>query len=82
MAISLQPTGSVGRTAAAHWRALSNYPFRGAARALAAAKAIGRTLQTARMMSVLANMSDQQLDEIGISRSDIPLYAERLMSND
>ena len=39
-----------------------------------------RALQTARMLSVLANMSDQQLAQIGISRSEIPQYADRLMS--
>ena len=41
-----------------------------------------RTLQIARMMSVLANMSDQQLAETGITRSEIPEYALRLMSEE
>lgn len=36
-------------------------------------------LQTARMMSTLSSMDDNQLAQIGISRSDIPHYAERLM---
>lgn len=43
------------------------------------AKSTLTTLQTARMMSVLSDMSDQQLAQIGISRSDIPEYAERLI---
>jgi len=47
------------------------------------AKAHGvlRTLQMARMLSILSNMSDSQLAQIGISRSDIPKYAETLMSS-
>ncbi|WP_169731241.1 DUF1127 domain-containing protein [Leisingera methylohalidivorans] len=40
-----------------------------------------KTLETARMMSVLAAMNDQQLTQIGISRSDIPRYAEWLISD-
>ena len=38
-----------------------------------------RALQDARMMSTLSNMSDYQLTQIGIKRSDIPQYAEKLM---
>jgi len=41
-----------------------------------------RALQTARMMSTLAQMSDHQLTQIGISRSEIPQYAEKLMAED
>ncbi|MGB3243560.1 MAG: DUF1127 domain-containing protein [Sulfitobacter sp.] len=41
-----------------------------------------RALQSARMLSTLTNMSDYQLAEIGISRSDIPRYAEKLMENE
>ncbi|MEQ6204502.1 DUF1127 domain-containing protein [Sulfitobacter sp. HNIBRBA2951] len=35
-------------------------------------------LQTARMVSVLTNMSDQQLKQIGITRSEIGQYAQKL----
>ena len=50
----------------------------------AAAKARGvvKTLQTARMMSTLSNMRDDQLAEMGLLRSDIPDYAEKLMAED
>ncbi|WP_254442448.1 DUF1127 domain-containing protein [Ruegeria arenilitoris] len=41
-----------------------------------------RTLQMARMMSTLSEMSDHQLTQIGISRADIPMYAEKLLSDD
>lgn len=41
-----------------------------------------RTMKMARMLSTLSNMSDYQLAQIGISRSDIPKYAETLMAND
>lgn len=40
-----------------------------------------RSLQTARMMTVLANMSDHQLEQIGITRADIPVYAETLIAD-
>ncbi|MDP5220603.1 DUF1127 domain-containing protein [Ruegeria sp. 2205SS24-7] len=40
-----------------------------------------KTLQMARMLSTLSNMSDYQLAEIGISRSDIPEYAAKLMAD-
>lgn len=46
------------------------------------AAAAVKILQHARMMSVLASLSDAQLAEIGIERSDIPLYAKRLMTRD
>jgi uncharacterized protein YjiS (DUF1127 family) len=48
----------------------------------AKAKSTLRTLQMARMQSVLSNMSDHQLAQIGIQRSDIPKYAELLMANE
>ncbi len=38
-----------------------------------------QSIQVARMMSTLSNMSDVQLAQIGISRSEIPQYAETLM---
>tara|TARA_R110002094_G_C4858530_1_gene207478 strand:+ start:644 stop:829 length:186 start_codon:yes stop_codon:yes gene_type:complete len=41
-----------------------------------------KTLQMTRMLSTLSNMSDHQLTQIGIQRSDIPKYAESLMAND
>ncbi len=41
-----------------------------------------RICQVARMMSVLAQMNDTQLAEIGIKRSDVPKYAESLIFND
>jgi len=41
-----------------------------------------RAVQMARMLSTLSNMSDYQLAQIGISRSDIPKYAETLMANE
>ncbi|MGC1496706.1 MAG: DUF1127 domain-containing protein [Sulfitobacter sp.] len=48
----------------------------------AKANAAMKTLQMARMISTLTNMSDYQLTQIGISRSDIPKYAETLMANE
>jgi uncharacterized protein YjiS (DUF1127 family) len=41
-----------------------------------------KSLQMARMLSTLANMSDHQLAQIGIQRSDIPKYAEALMAEE
>jgi len=41
-----------------------------------------KSLQMARMLSTLANMSDHQLAQIGIQRSDIPKYAETLMAEE
>jgi uncharacterized protein YjiS (DUF1127 family) len=38
-----------------------------------------QAVQVARMTSVLSDMTDKQLAEIGISRSGIPAYAERLI---
>nr|WP_282120660.1 DUF1127 domain-containing protein [Ruegeria atlantica] len=34
------------------------------------------------MLSTLSSMSDHQLAQIGISRSDIPEYAAKLMANE
>lgn len=39
-------------------------------------------LQMARMLSTLSNMSDSQLAQIGITRRQIPAYANRLMGRD
>lgn len=38
-----------------------------------------RSVQMARMTATLSGMSDAQLEQIGIARTDIPAYAERLM---
>lgn len=39
-------------------------------------------VQVARMNEVLGNLSDFQLEQVGITRAEIPRYAERLISND
>ncbi|WP_254441343.1 DUF1127 domain-containing protein [Ruegeria atlantica] len=52
------------------------------ARIGATANAAFKALQTARMLSTLSNMNDHQLAQIGISRSDIPEYAAKLMANE
>ncbi len=52
------------------------------ARFRAEAKFALRALQMARMLSTLSNMSDHQLAQIGIQRSDIPKYAETLMADE
>jgi uncharacterized protein YjiS (DUF1127 family) len=44
--------------------------------------AIVRTFQVARLMSTLAELSDDQLEVLGITRSDIPHYARSLMAPD
>ncbi len=41
-----------------------------------------RTVQTARMMSALAQMSDEQLSQIGITRADIPNYTDKIMATE
>lgn len=41
-----------------------------------------RALQLARMKSVLMSMSDEQLAQIGIIRTEISRYAKSLMSDD
>lgn len=41
-----------------------------------------KTFQMARMLSILSSMSDYQLAQIGISRSDIPKYAAKLMDDE
>ncbi len=46
------------------------------------AAAVVKVLQHAQMMSALVKLSDAQLAAIGIERSDIPSYAERLISAD
>lgn len=51
-----------------------------AGKGLGAVHASITALQTARMLSTLSNMSNEQLAQIGISRSDIPTYAKTLMA--
>ena len=51
-------------------------------KALAKTRTLKKSLQMARMMSVLSSMSDDQLFQIGISRSEIPKYAKTLMADD
>ncbi len=51
-------------------------------KALASAKSTLKSLQTARMVSVLASMTDVELAQIGITRSEIPPYAAKLMSDE
>lgn len=48
----------------------------------AAFKSFIAAAQHGRMLSVLSNMSDAELENIGITRADIPSYAETLMSNE
>jgi uncharacterized protein YjiS (DUF1127 family) len=49
--------------------------------ALALAKTASaiKTLQTARMLTALSEMNDEQLNQVGITRADIPEYAAKLM---
>ena len=49
---------------------------------LARFAAKSKALQMARMLSTLSNMSDYQLAQIGIQRSDIPQYARTLMAEE
>lgn len=46
------------------------------------AKSTLKALQMGRMLSTLSNMSDHQLAQIGIQRSEIPKYAETLMADE
>jgi uncharacterized protein YjiS (DUF1127 family) len=48
----------------------------------AKAKSGLKAMQMARMLSTLSSMSDYQLAQIGIQRSDIPKYAQTLMADD
>lgn len=45
-------------------------------------KAVLFAVQVARMKSVLSQLSDEQLAQIGCSRSEISKYAKALMSNE
>ncbi|AHD01116.1 hypothetical protein METH_10855 [Leisingera methylohalidivorans DSM 14336] len=81
MANSTQPAGSGNGHTSAHSSALSRFFWGVRTKTFATARSVVKTLETARMMSVLAAMNDQQLTQIGISRSDIPRYAEWLISD-
>lgn len=81
MAVSLQPTGPDSRPITSHSSAFSKTLSRVGTRTAETARSVWRALKKARMMSVLENMTDQQLSQIGISRSDIPRHAERLISD-
>jgi uncharacterized protein YjiS (DUF1127 family) len=63
-------------------RGLPSVISRIGSKAMANATSVTRALQMGRMLSTLSNMSDHQLAQIGIQRSDIPKYAETLMAND
>ena len=44
-------------------------------------RSVIKSVQIGRMISVLSNLTDTQLAEIGISRSGIPDYAAKLVSD-
>lgn len=56
--------------------------FRVGSKFRANARLAVRAVQTARMVSTLMNMTDNQLAQVGISRSEIPQYAEKLMMDE
>ena len=62
--------------------AIANLLARSGRKTLASARTTLKTLQTARMISVLTKMSDFQLSQIGITRSEIPEYANELMKQE
>lgn len=62
------------------WVGFRSILARFASSAKAKAGTMLRTLQEGRMMSTLSNMTDHQLDQIGISRDEIPSYAKTLIS--
>lgn len=47
-----------------------------------ASRSFFKALQDARMVSTLTQMSDTQLKQIGISRSEIPEFARKLMAGE
>jgi len=47
----------------------------------AKAKSALKAMQMGQTLSALSNMSDHQLSQIGIERSDIPRHAETLMAD-
>ena len=82
MAISQQPVSSNDRRSTEYSGAVSTWLSKFGSDLLATAKSVVKATQTARMMSVLAKMSDRQLAEIGIKRSEIARYAKRLMEDE
>ena len=77
MTVSLQPATASGN--ALSFRSAVVRFGRGA---WANTRSAVKALQMGRMMATLSSMSDQQLAQIGISRSDIPQYAKTLMSDE
>lgn len=55
---------------------------RGGIKFLKGAASAVHSLQVARMMTVLSDMSDQELAQIGITRSDIPDHAIKLLARE
>ena len=78
MSLSSHPTGSDAHTSvgASVFTALAGFGSWFASKARTGM----RTMQSARMMSTLSHLSDRQLDQIGITRADIPHYADQLMA--
>ena len=76
------PDGTHAVTASIYLSKIAHSVLSILARLRAKAKFVLRALQMARMLSTLSNMSDHQLAQIGIQRSDIPKYAETLMANE
>lgn len=70
-----QHTGDVRQSAHTGFSGLINPVLKGGRVARKWCSRIISTLQYGRMCSVLQNMRDAELDEIGISRSEIPDYA-------
>lgn len=82
MATSLISTGTAHVPAALRSIRAPSRLMRFAARTRNRAGMTLKTLQKGRMMSALSELSDAQLAEIGISRPEIPRYAERLIFGD
>lgn len=82
MAFDPQPARSHGQSVTAFSAAVSRFLVQLGSDFAATAKSFLRAMQMARMMSCLANMTDPQLAAIGIKRSQIPQYAEKLMAQE
>ena len=82
MAFSPQPARSHGQPATTYSAAVSKFLVQLGSDFAATAKSALRAMQMARMMSSLTSMSDPQLAAIGITRSQIPQYAEKLMAQE
>lgn len=46
---------------------------------LTGAAKVGKTMQVGQMCSALSQLSDEQLDDLGITRQGIPAHAMKLM---